>query len=116
MAAPPRVVPTAPPPPRRRRAAGRSLRQEPHRGGAILALGIIGLVVCQICSIIAWVMANTDLPKMRDGRMDPEGEGLTSAGKILGIIGVVMIIASIGIVILILVLGAGTAAYSTSGG
>jgi hypothetical protein len=30
---------------------------KPHRGGAILALGIIGIVVCFITGIIAWVMA-----------------------------------------------------------
>ena len=57
----------------------------PHRGTLILVLGIVGLVVglfgsfcccifgiagC-ICGIIAWVMANKDLRKMAEGRMDP---------------------------------------------
>jgi len=31
----------------------------PHRGGVILALGIIGLVVCFICGIFAWIMGKT---------------------------------------------------------
>lgn len=64
----------------------------PHRGGIILALGILGIVICQICGIIAWVMANTDLAEMRAGRMDPSGEGTTNAGKICGIIGVALLL------------------------
>ena len=62
----------------------------PHRGGAVLALGIIGIVVCFICGIIAWVMASKDLKEMDAGRMDPSGKGLTKAGMICGIVGVVL--------------------------
>ena len=49
----------------------------PHRGGLILALGILGLVCCFICGIIAWVMGSNDLKEMAAGRMDPSGQGLT---------------------------------------
>lgn len=62
----------------------------PHRGGGILALGIIGLCVCFICGIIAWAMANGDLREMAAGRMDRAGEGMVKAGKICGIISVVL--------------------------
>ncbi len=61
---------------------------QPHRGGVILALGIIGLVVCVITGIIAWVMGSSDLREMREGLRDPAGEGLTRAGMICGIISV----------------------------
>ncbi len=64
--------------------------QRPHRGVLILVLGILGLVCCVITGIIAWVMANTDLREMDAGRMDPEGRGLTTAGKICGIISVAL--------------------------
>ena len=60
----------------------------PHRGTAILVLGILSIVCCFICGIIAWVMANKDLSEMAAGKMDPSGEGLTKAGKICGIVGV----------------------------
>ncbi|MHC4655113.1 MAG: CCC motif membrane protein [Planctomycetota bacterium] len=78
----------------------------PHRGTVILVLGIVGLVVgllgsfcccifgiagC-ICGIIAWVMANKDLKEMAAGRMDPSGRGMTQAGKICGIISVILAI------------------------
>jgi len=68
----------------------------PHRGGTILALGIIGMVVEMCCilglvmSIIAWVMGASDLKEMAAGRMDRSGEGMTRAGMICGIIGVIL--------------------------
>lgn len=59
----------------------------PHRGGIVLALGLMGFVSgCPILSIMAWVMGNGDLREMREGRMDPEGQGMTQAGYVLGMI------------------------------
>ena len=74
---------------------------EPHRGTLILVLGILGLVVCMPCGIVAWVMANGDLKKMGEGRMDKEGEGMTKAGKICGIIATILAI--IGLLIFVVV-------------
>lgn len=64
---------------------------QPHRGSTILVLGILGIVVCQICGIIAWVMANKDIPLMQSGAMDPAGLDQAKAGKICGIISVVLL-------------------------
>jgi hypothetical protein len=59
----------------------------PHRGGLVLALALLGCVTCcPILSIMAWVMGNGDLREMREGRLDPEGFGLTQAGYMLGLI------------------------------
>jgi LSD1 subclass zinc finger protein len=66
---------------------------EPHRGGMVLALGIVGIVVPLLggpCAIIAWVMGQRDRVKIHDRVMDPAGEGLTLAGWICGIIGTVL--------------------------
>ena len=63
---------------------------QPHRGILTLVLGILSIVCCLICGIIAWVMANKDLKEMAAGRMDPAGRGLTNAGKICGIVGIVV--------------------------
>jgi hypothetical protein len=63
----------------------------PHRGTAVLILGILSLVVLPIIfGPIAWIMANNDLREMRAGRMDRSGESNTNAGRICGIIGTVM--------------------------
>ena len=78
---------------------------ESHRGAVVLVLGILGLIVCPIIGIIAWVMGNTDLQKMQAGQMDREGEGLTKAGKICGMISVILAIVMILIWILIMVIG-----------
>jgi len=73
-----------------------------HRGGLILAFGIIGLVICLPFGIAAWVMGNNDLREIEAGRMDPAGEGLTKAGKIVGMISCCL--ALLGIVINVLIL------------
>jgi hypothetical protein len=63
----------------------------PHQGVAILTMGILSLVLpCGIGLIlgpIAWIMGNNDLRQIHAGQMDPDGEGLTQAGRICGIIG-----------------------------
>jgi hypothetical protein len=84
----------------------------PHRGTLILVLGILGLVCCFICGIIAWVMGNADLAEMDAGRMDPEGRGITQAGKICGIISVCLAVAGILIWLLMMIIGGIGAAVS----
>ncbi|MHC4159935.1 MAG: hypothetical protein ACYSSO_12745 [Planctomycetota bacterium] len=88
----------------------------PHRGTAVLVLGIVGLVIglfgsicCGIfaivgciCGIIAWVMGNKDLKEMSAGRMDPSGRGMVQAGKICGIISVILAIVAFFISLLFL--------------
>jgi hypothetical protein len=79
---------------------------QPHRGVLILVFGILGLVMCQIFSIVAWVMGKSDLAEMDAGRMDPEGRSLTKAGQILGIIGTLLFVVGLlfALVVLIIVL------------
>ena len=77
----------------------------PHRGTLILVLGILGIVCCFICGIIAWVMGNNDLKQMAAGAMDPSGEGLTKAGKICGMVGVILAIVGIVLQVIFMILG-----------
>jgi predicted Zn finger-like uncharacterized protein len=72
---------------------------EPDRGAAVLSLGIISLAVVMlwcatpigaILGLIAWIMGQTDLRKMKRGDMDNNGEGMTRAGWICGIIGTLL--------------------------
>ena len=84
------------------------LGARPHRGGTILALGIVSLVMNVLSTLVgvafapccfsglipialaipAWVMANTDLAQMNAGQMDPSGRSATSAGKTCSIISI----------------------------
>ena len=59
----------------------------PHRGAVILVMGLVGLVAqCPVFSVMAWVMGTSDLDEIRAGRMDPEGEGSTKVGRMLGML------------------------------
>lgn len=63
----------------------------PHRGGVILAFGVVALVMIPwIFGPIAWIMGNSDLQQMRAGTMDPEGESITNAGRICGMIATIL--------------------------
>jgi hypothetical protein len=64
-----------------------------HRGGMILAFGIMALVMGALGLVfgpMAWVMGNADLREMRAGRMDPSGEGQTNTGRILGMVATIL--------------------------
>jgi hypothetical protein len=61
-----------------------------HRGVMLLIFGILGIICCIVFAILAWVMGSADLKAMAEGTMDPSGESLTKAAKILGIIGCVL--------------------------
>jgi predicted Zn finger-like uncharacterized protein len=70
---------------------------EPHRGPLVLTFGVLSLVLLSICfpvgavlGVVAWVMGQVDLRKLRRGDMDPAGQGLTQAGWICGIIGTLL--------------------------
>src|SRR4029077_17645937 len=78
--------------PRPVRSGRRRRFQVEHRGAMVLTLGILSVVICGFLGPVAWVMGNNDLAAMRAGRMDSSGEGLTQAGRILGIISSIMLI------------------------
>lgn len=91
---------------------------QPHRGVLILVFGILGLVMCVIFGIVAWVMGSGDLKQMDAGAMDPSGRGLTQAGKICGMIAVILNVAFIllYVVFIVFVVVAGGAAAAAGAG
>jgi hypothetical protein len=62
-------------------------------------------------------MGNADLREMDAGRMDASGRGITLAGKICGMVSVILACLGIGIYLLfiILAIGAGAAGAAGSG-
>jgi hypothetical protein len=77
-------------------------RQKPHRATTVLVLGILGLAVCVICGIIAWVMGRRDLDEMDAKVMDPAGRDDTRAGMICGMIACIL---NLVLVVLLIALG-----------
>jgi heme O synthase-like polyprenyltransferase len=64
---------------------------EQSRAVLTLVLGILGLVACQILAPVAWSMGTTELRAIDAGRRPPNDRGLANAGRILGIIGTVLL-------------------------
>ena len=61
-----------------------------HRGGTVLALGIIGLLSPFILvpfGIAAWILGSKELRGMNQGRIDPAGRTPTQVGWVFGIVG-----------------------------
>jgi hypothetical protein len=87
---------------RGRRSGRRSGAGRPDRGGVILALGIVSLVLSFVsfslyflpiwllpmaAGIVGWVMGQRDLRAMREGTMDASNQVMTLVGMILSIVG-----------------------------
>lgn len=63
-----------------------------HRGGLVLTFGLLGILLFAPLGIVAWILGSKDLNAMASGNMDPSGEGMTTAGKVLGIITTVLMV------------------------
>jgi hypothetical protein len=66
-----------------------------HRGSTVLTLGVLSLLFALFCplvgaflGILAGSMGGADLSQIRNGVMDPRGEGTTLAGQICGLFGI----------------------------
>jgi hypothetical protein len=79
-----------------------------------LVLGILGIVVCQILGPFAWSIGNSEMNAIDAGRRDPANKGMAQAGKILGIIGTVLLAIGIAFFLLFLFILLVAAVSSTS--
>jgi hypothetical protein len=65
------------------------LAMKPDRSSLVLVLGILSMIVCAPIGIAAFIMGRSDLREIDAGQRDPKGRGMTQAGMICGIIGMV---------------------------
>jgi hypothetical protein len=90
--------------------ADRSSQEQPltpieegtDRSSFILFLGIISLFLCGPLGLIAWIMASSDLRKIRKGRLSSRKAGVLRVGRALGIAGTaifVMVVVSAALVL-----------------
>ena len=68
---------------------------QPHRAALVFVFGLLGVLssvfgLGLVFGILAWVFGARDLKAMNQGRLDPSERSLTSAGRVLGIIGAVL--------------------------
>lgn len=90
-------------------AAGVPASMYPESSQAVLALilSILGFVTC--CGVtcpIGWWLGEQELKGIAAGRRDPANQGTANAGKIIGIVGTVLIVLVIVLVVGITILGA----------
>lgn len=77
---------------------------QPHpRGVPVLVLGIIGLVICFPCGIIAVILGNGALREIDQNPSAYTNRGMVNVGRILGIIAIVLWV--LGIILRYTVLG-----------
>jgi Domain of unknown function (DUF4190) len=58
-----------------------------------LIVGILGIVsCCYLLSPVAWYIGSQELKSIREGRSPASGEVLANVGKILGIVGTVLLV------------------------
>lgn len=86
---------------------------EASQATTILVLGILSIVVCGFLAPFAWVMGNNELAAIDAGRRPPENRGTANAGRILGIIGTVLL--AVGVLFLIGFFFLGWAAWMSDG-
>ncbi len=83
---------------------------EPSQAVLALVLGIIGLVAFQLLAPFAWYIATKEIRAVDAGRRNPKDRGLAVAGKVMGIVGTVLLgIGLLIVIILIIAVVAGTA-------
>lgn len=70
-----------------------------------LVLGIIGVVACALCAPFAWKLGKDAEAAVDASGGTLGGRGLATAGKILGIIGTVLLGLGILLVILLVIVG-----------
>ncbi len=76
---------------------------EASQATTVLVLGILGLIICGVLAPVAWVMGKNELEAIESGRRPPENRGSANAGRILGIIGTILLGLAIVLIIFVVV-------------
>ncbi len=65
------------------------------RSSLILFLAILSLFMCGPVGVAAWIMAGSDLRKIRKGLLSPQKAGVLRIGRALGIIGTAIFVVAV---------------------
>jgi hypothetical protein len=61
----------------------------------VLFLGMLSLFMCGPVGLIAWIIANSELRRIREGTLSPRHSSTLKFGRALGIIGILVFVAGI---------------------
>ena len=78
---------------------------DPERSQASIALllGILGIVFVGIFAPFAWVVGNKELTAIDAGRRPPGNRSAANVGRLLGIVGTVVVVGAVTLFVLALV-------------
>lgn len=88
---------TPPPPPPAATPGPAGMAPKHPATTTVLALGILGLVLCQILGPFAWIKGNNALAEIRSNPGQWSGENEINIGRILGIVASIFLIIGIAI-------------------
>lgn len=82
----------------------------PESSNALAALicSLGGFVLCGVLFPVGWWLGSNELGGIKTGRRDPTNKGLAQAGRIIGMIGTVLMI--LGLVFIVVLIAIGVAA------
>ncbi len=86
---------------------------EQSQATTILVLGILGIICCGPLGIAAWVMGNNELAAIDAGRRSPKSRSTANAGRIMGIIGTVLLVLGILLFLGLLIAGFSFTSFNT---
>ena len=69
----------------------------------VLVLGILGLVLCQVLSPVAWVMGNRVVREIDASQGRQGGRSSANAGRVCGIVGTILLGVAVVVVLLVVV-------------
>ncbi|GBC94146.1 hypothetical protein HRbin15_02654 [bacterium HR15] len=83
----------------------------------ILVLGILSIVLCGLLGPVAWIMGNNALRDIDAGLGNPSDRGMIVAGRVLGIIATILLIAGLALLCLyfavfVAIFGAASSSWS----
>lgn len=76
----------------------------------VLVLGVLGLVLCQLLSPVAWVMGSRVVREIDAGGGRVGGRGSANAGRICGMVGTILIGVSLAFLLVFLVIAVAASA------
>lgn len=103
---PPSEPSAATPPPSPPPASG----QASSRATLALILGIVGIVLCPPVAVAAWIIGVQERRAIAAGQSPQAGQGMATAGWVMGIIGTIILI------LIVLIVGFAIAAATIMGG
>jgi hypothetical protein len=66
--------------------------QQSSKATIAVVVGVLGIVCCGLLAPVAWYLGNEEIKAIDAGRLSETNRGMAQVGKILGIIGSILLI------------------------